>query len=487
MLEGHLGHHSFMLAPLIAWLLIRGRPELCAPSTWWPIALAALLLTYVVIAAGGPVMPQVLAAVVMLLAFAALLARLPLRSGLARLVLAGGLAALVLGPVLLATVAFMLNNPRSWFPLPQFATADDAVWHGLGIMLSPWRDTAALRESLVHTGTLFEWHELEYGLTLFPSILVPAGILALWARRVPVVSTRAEGGLRLAPLALLIALAVSPFVLNTYQGPEFIQTLRDLPVIGSTSNLFRWFVLPMLAIALVTAAAAHWLIRRSAHPDLTGLLLATACLATITFHYAVGIDEEMRNRSVTYDNTAVEAAYARFQDRPAHAIEAIGFHTDVFRNDSFLDGQSAQYCYEAALGYQLEGLEYTTVPGPVLELIEGRYNMNNPSCYVYPFENRCRRGDRFSKERIQDVVALTHYQNIDFEAPNLHRALAVLAPVGLVLMLGAILFPGVRRLALRARRPPRVEGPTRRHAGPTPSARYWITDHLMTACRRSLT
>jgi len=446
MLEGHLGHHVFMLVPLIAWLLTRRSLPIRQLAYWRPISIAALLIAYMIIAAGGPIMPQVMATIVLLLAFSAVMGQPPLSATLPRLALAGLLAALLLGPVLLATLSFMANNPRGWFSLPQFDTLASSLAHGLEIIISPFRDTARLREHLENAQILLQWHEFEYGLTFMPAILITLGLAVRLISRGPGITSPTSGYSRAIPVILLLLLTVLPFLINVRYSPAFEEFVHSIPILGSTSNLFRWFVLPMMTVALLIAVSVKWLLGCSRPQPLVTMVLLAATLISIHVHYAWGIRTEIDSRGITYDNTRVEAAYLQFRKNPAHQISSIGFRADIHRNDSFLDEESAQYCYEAAFGYQLEGLSITTLPGAVTRLVDGRFNMINPACYVYPFENKCRPGARYEVKDEQALLALTSYHPTHFATPSLHRSLAILSVVCLIGIATVLILPMLLKL-----------------------------------------
>jgi hypothetical protein len=57
------------------------------------------------------------------------------------------------------------------------------------------------------------------------------------------------------------------------------------------------------------------------------------------------------------------------------------------------------------------------VPGPIFEIRDGVFNLKNPSCYVFPGENKCVPGDHFTVDQRAAVENFTAYRPFDFEAP----------------------------------------------------------------------
>ena len=227
-----------------------------------------------------------------------------------------------------------------------------------------------------------------------------------------------------------------------------------MPIIGSTSTMMRWFVLPMLGIALLTAYLTDYLLSRTAVPGWAGAGLVLATLAIIPVHYQRGINDGIHGRTVKYDPVTIQRAYHRFAENPDHAIVTLGGRTDVLRNESFINGASAQYCYEAALGYRLEGLVITTVPGPIGLTMDRKYNMLDPACFVYPHENRCLPGSRFDAGRdIDRMRALANYRPMPFSAPRLHHSLVHISRLSMAVIAALICLLAYQRWRVRTESP----------------------------------
>lgn len=441
LLEGHLGHHGFMLVPLLAWLLARNRTAIRSWSYWRHVAWTALLLAYLVISGAAPILPQLALTLVLFLAFAQAVGIVRLQRSLATLAVAGALGALLLGPVLLATLSFMHWNPRTWAPLPQFGSVLDSLRYGVELILSPLRDTTALWQHVVNPEALLEWHEFEYGLTAFP-LLVLAAYLVRRLRGEG--ASHPSGRIDRVGLALFAAIALLPLIINGWLGAAFVQFVRGLPLLGSTSSLFRWYVIPMSAVLLITAILLARLL--DSRPSRHGMVAALAALLLVAAHYGFLIKPDIDSRRAVYLDHAIERAYAQKRDDPRHRIEGIAATTGVQRNDAFLDGTSQQLCYEAALGYRLQGMKGGLVGGRIDTVSDGRLNMFDPSCYVYPHENSCAPGTRFDLQRRQAMLDFASYRPLPYALPRLHQSLAHLSRLALLVTLLLLLQPLLTRL-----------------------------------------
>lgn len=441
LLEGHLGHHGFMLVPLLAWLLARNPAAITSWSYWRHVAWTALALAYLVISGAAPILPQLALTLVLFLAFAQAVGIVRLQRSLAMLAVAGALGALLLGPVLLATLSFMHWNPRTWAPLPQFGSVLDSLRYGMELILSPARDTTALWQHVVNPEALLEWHEFEYGLTAFPLLVLAVYLVRRLRGRV--VSLPSERIDRIG-FVLFAAIALLPLIINGWLGAAFVQFVRGLPLLGSTSSLFRWYVIPMSAVLLITATLlAHLLDTR---PSRHGMFTALAALLVIAVHYGILIKSDIDSRRTVYLDQAIERAYAQKRDDPRHRIDSIAASTGVQRNDAFLDGASQQLCYEPALGYRLQGMRGGLVAGRIDTVTDSRLNMIDPSCYVYPHENSCAPGTRFDLQRQQAMLDFASYRPLPYVVPRLHQSLTHLSRLALLVTLLLLLQPLLTRL-----------------------------------------
>jgi len=438
MLEGHLGHHGFMLVPLVAWLLAKNHAAITTWTYWRHVAWTALGLAYLVLGGAAPILPQWALTLLLFLAFAHLTGVMRLQRSLATLAMSATLGALLLGPVLLAMLSFMHWNPRTWSPLPQFDTVLNSLLYGTSMILSPMRDTAALWRQVVNPEALLEWHEFEYGLTVFPLLV----LTAYFVQRIsgPRVSwPKPSDRTFWVGLLLFAGLAMLPFIINGWLGATFVQLVRGLPILGSTSSLFRWYVIPMSAVLLLTAVLLARLLehRKSSYSAVTAL----TALLLIGLHYGYLIKPEIDSRRSVYLDHTIEQTYAQKRTDPRHQIVGIAAYTGVQRNDAFTESNSQKLCYEAALGYQLQGMKDVLAPGNIDIVVAGKLNMFNPSCYVYPHENTCAPGTRFDLQRRDAMLDFARYRPLPYSVPKLHQSLVLLSLLAMLVTLLLLIQP----------------------------------------------
>jgi hypothetical protein len=102
------------------------------------------------------------------------------------------------------------------------------------------------------------------------------------------------------------------------------------------------------------------------------------------------------------------------------------------RNDGLITGVSDLPCYEPMFGNRLNVFAQGRLsPGPVLQAQDGRLNLKNPACYVFPGGNNCSPGDEFTVSQIDAARAFADYRPFRYQWPAWqYAATAISAAAG---------------------------------------------------------
>ena len=60
----------------------------------------------------------------------------------------------------------------------------------------------------------------------------------------------------------------------------------------------------------------------------------------------------------------------------------------------------------------------TGVQTCALPISDGRFNMKNPACYVFPSENNCIPGDHFRADQKEELLSFISYKGYLFSKPK---------------------------------------------------------------------
>jgi hypothetical protein len=435
MLIGHLTYHAFMLVPLIAHLLLRH------PPGQWPTrrgayitdaVLAGTLMAYMFHAGMvNVILPAIGSIVVIGLIYG-------MRSGQQgrfwqRLGVAGMVACGLSLAKLAAAMAYLHYFGRDAYPLPGAQRLADLLWLIFrALFIAPAHELAM--NTFVNVQWVLERHELEYGVTFVPLLILFIGtvtalrhwtLLHVWRQ------LDCRQWLRIVAIAGLLLL---PLLLN-YYTPAWNTFLKQVPILKNSTSLVRWISLYIpVVIVLAALTLEKTACLRPSQPYVMVLSLAvTVFLNSMT-------DRDYYHAQ-SYDPQEVVQASLRVQRREWSPVMS---HIAVFtnsagqlimpaaRNDVLTQGNSQLLCYEPLFGYRLEAFPRQTLhPGPVIEASNGRLNLKHPACYVYPAANNCSPGDHFSIKQYQEAEAFVHYHPVAFRLPHWQHAANLLTMVTL--------------------------------------------------------
>ncbi len=426
MLIGHLGFHSVMLVPFIAYFMLRSFPDdSSARRRQWLLdsVLAGLAVTYMIQSGNHDLMPTALA-----VAGVGLLHVMrggPWRAFVIRGLAGGAFALCLSASKLMAGFRFLESFPRSGYPVPGSETLFGAVRVALQSLFgAPAHDLA--NALFVNTPFALERQEFEYGLTVVPAlVLLAAGLRWMWAARQAGQRPSLPRGAHAVAAGAFAALLIVPVIMN-YHSPFWIDVVKRIPVLKNSSSFVRWIgiYIPIVGVGAALALASFRDRRLRWSVSLLGLTGIVAINAgTDRAYYA---DQPYEPAQVVQAMTRARAAGQPIPITNLSGVNALN------RNDGMVAGQSPIACYEAIFGYRLEWFPPNRLqPGPALEAVGDRLNLLDPACFAFPNANDCAPGKRFDAADAERARRFTRYYPIPFEKPLVQRAADVVNLAGL--------------------------------------------------------
>lgn len=427
---GHFSFHGFMLFPWFAWCLLLPKQALAAwPALFRPVALGALagfIGAYWIYAGMVHLVPPLILTMLVLVCVSLLYHEgLCLKAMLIRGLVGATFMATGSALKLHASLAFLAQFPRSDYPLPGLQQA----WYVVELLfmvlfMAPPNIHQQVAPALVNAQWALGRHEFEFGVGV-----VPLAALLWWLARANLLralqdsldaDTRYWNAKRIVALLSLLLLLVLPIALNTY-SPDWNQFLKGLPIIGSSSQLFRWFVVYIPLMALLTG-----MIIEAVKPYSRARLVYAALVFVAVSNLA---SDKLSYANETHRPSVTVAAEHRLSVSPPPTVnfvrlqlfgedkKPLGMSTSP--NELFVGGESAIGCYQPMFGYGLEHFPLGSLKeGPATELnAEGRFNFKNPACYVFPEANQCKPGDHFAEAERESLDRLLSYRPYDFRQP----------------------------------------------------------------------
>lgn len=415
MMIGHFIYHGMMLIPLIAWFLLRPITKSLARGTLLNGAAVGCMVSYGTYSGLVSLLLPCAVAVLAIICMHRLAGRespgLVPRSLVAMLVSIGLSAA-----KLAATLSFLHNFPRSDYTLPGIASLWDALQLLFSaLFLAPPDIAEQAKPLLAGVPWALDRQEWEYGVTVIPLLITLTGMASV-LRRMREVQPRPNSA-RWGWLALLGFVLTLPLMLNIYT-PDWNAFLKQVPLIRSSSNLLRWFLVYIPIITLIAALFLDRISPLASHRN--GMLMAA--LAALILINAFK-DRAFYHAQPYRPDAIVNAWKASRTGVTTPRIQYIGALIDANnriqmpgnRNDEIAHGGSQLACYNAVFGYRLEHFPVKALHlGPVLAETNGLLNIKNPACYTYPEQNNCAPGDHFTAAQREAAQAFVSYKPYPF-------------------------------------------------------------------------
>jgi len=457
-LVGHIGFLDFLLAPLVTWLLVSKEP-LSWQAKASRIGFSGLLVAGALHAGLGSLMVP-FGFCVWGLACLAIIRGAPWRQFY---ILASTTAVLALGIAtskIVAASALMKNFPRAQYPLPGISSFTDHLEFVTTLLFRPEEENFVAKASmLINRAIGIGPHELAFDLTLVPLIVTLGACLII------LVTNRQAVPIKIAPekvshLVLFSILTIIPLAL-LYYSPEWNATLKQLPVIKSTSAPWRWLVELSPFICVLCANA---LSRALGHRPAFRILITVLAITSLVTLKATVPREFYETQS--YNPTPILEAFQKSQAPEfTPRISAIGAYLDdagniaytSHQNDLIAIGASQAFCYNPLFGYNIENFEIRTLrPGNPLSARDGVLNLKNPACYVFPKENDCQPGDHF-KDTIEERKAaerFINYRQLSFKFSKTQELANLVSTISLIIALSLIAAAVVIKIPVWSNRKP---------------------------------
>jgi hypothetical protein len=181
--------------------------------------------------------------------------------------------------------------------------------------------------------------------------------------------------------------------------------LKPLPILRSLHANVRFTAAFIFPLAMMGAFVFHKLFkdRQAAIPVAAGFL-GLCTIALLSLYLAIPEDVHVRNFNIR----SVLAVYGQIDHGWNFTVKDVARITDM---EAFEQGSSNLTTQDPMFGYEGEYFIPKAVPGPVMEIRDGNYNMTNPAGFVFPEENGIRPFDLFREvEKAELETFLNHKQ-----------------------------------------------------------------------------
>lgn len=450
MIIGHMGYHGLTLAPWMALALLT--PVASRASTIGSGILAGLIAAYWLQSGLTTLMVPAALSVGLVLLVYRLRQPWP-RDLFPRISLAVLVSIVLSASKLVASLSFYSHFERTQYFLPGFDNPFVLLLTNLLALFGPNEMAAKAGDlGLVNQQWALMPHEWAFGFTLVPLFVLLRGRVLLRQQKksstcregeaaAPVHNSASDApgsqyntstterpghfhprGIKLAVGLIILAICLLPLATQFYT-PELNAWFKQHPLIGATVAPMRWLIIYLPVIPILTGLLGSRTLAFLGQESRASRLVLSFILMIIVLNIAEPrryyADQGYRPDLLleAYDHLAVGKA-------TSHSIKALGTRVEdaadedlaaLTGNEIMLAGISQMRCYNPSFGYRLEKLPPADlVPGDIFLERDGKLNIRNPACFVFPEENRCQPGDPFLNNQLHEAKSFVSYHSYPF-------------------------------------------------------------------------
>ena len=212
--------------------------------------------------------------------------------------------------------------------------------------------------------------------------------------------------------------------------------VKPLPILRSLHANVRFTAAFIFPLAVIGAFVFHEIFkeRKPAIPVAFGIL-SLSTIAMLALYLAIPEDVHVRNFNID----SVLPTYAEIDRGWNFSVKDVAEITDM---EAFQQESSNLTTQDPMFGYVGEYFEPKAVPGPVMEIRDGAYNMTNPAGYVFPEENGIRPFDLFREDQKEELDALLKHRQPDLEISGWQKTANAISGIMLIISLVYLAYEG---------------------------------------------
>ena len=425
---GHLSYHSFMLIPLICYVLLQP-----ARTRNWigeiAISLVAAMLCSYVFYSGGIhlILPLAFSVASVFILFR-------MCGNNLKFALWRSLSVLVFTMIFCAAklnVAFATLNTfsRDYYPLSGIDNIFYAFWVPIKSLFISAFTVGETNTIFTNSQWAIERHELELSLTIVPLILILWGLIKLFLKDIKISKSQYYC---LIPLVVIFSL---PIAINFYT-PEWNALLKQTPILKNSVTLVRWYALYIPIIVIVSSLILNKFIHNR---SIVFMLIALVIFIKFNEEKSYYAEQSYNPDLVIYahDQVMKTKVVPKITEISSSNRVVTPEGIEMPGGDGIMAfGLSQINCSESLFGYRNEEFkqkELLEVNQLVTNTSNKIFNLKNPACYVFPNDNNCNPGDHFRIDQEDELLNFVNYKGFNFNMPVRQHIFNWMSLVGFVI------------------------------------------------------
>ena len=419
-IAGHVDYLSYIFVPLYCYFLIKSYENQSNNSSYVYLILSSIIFANFFHSGSGPIILIIFTSILsVLLFYSHLVNSFKIFFNLSLSLFLGILISL---SKITAALFFLSNFPRK-YPATEFHSfISFTKTFFLSFFLKP---NEKYFNDNVTSMFPFGIHEMEYSVSLVPIILL-FFIFFLNKKSIKL------NYYNIRFFLLLILIFSIPVFLNINFLNQF-QLIEKIPILNSTWVQFRWMSIYILPIIIISG-----LIIQNLNFNISQKKYLVIAMIFVLLAQNLTKDKSSHFNNQSYDTQNVIDFSLKLRTGKIPKILGPAILMNEFdspkivdyKNDMFFSSYSPLTCYQPIFGYDLKRLPAQQIRfdsklmlssdsymlyADKLSEHNGRLNLFNPSCFLFPEENNCLPGDTFKISEKEKIIKFANYKKFEFK------------------------------------------------------------------------
>jgi len=220
------------------------------------------------------------------------------------------------------------------------------------------------------------------------------------------------------------------FVFQVAYISDLFNSLPILPAIWERCRFFYIYTIPIILFTGLILEKINFFKKKII---LTIVLIFLPIIQTLCYHYVRNYffpEKSFESKAIYSINNVNEFSKNLSKNNiDSVKIEKIDYLIDQNRldkNEGFINSTCKFFCYATTFGYHSEKIPIKIFSRSKdhydnIRIIDDRYNVFDPVCFLFPKENSCEIGDRLKTSERDKLNNLTNYKPINFSKPTLQK------------------------------------------------------------------
>ena len=419
-IAGHVAYLSYVFIPLYCFFLIKSFENQSNKLSYFYLILSAIVFANFFHSGSGPIILIIFTSILLVLLF--YMHMINSFKIFFSFILSLFLGTLIALSKITASLYFLNNFPRQ-YPATEFHSFIQFIKiFFLSFFLNP---NHQYFNNSVKSMFPFGAHEMEYSVSIVPIILL---FFILFLNKS---LFRLKYHNIIFYFLLFIILAI-PILLNINFLNHF-QLIEKIPILNSTWVQFRWLLIYILPIIIISGFLIENLnINSKKKKYLTISLIFILLIQNLIKDKSWYLnDQKYSMKNATDFSLKMNKGDDLEIIGPAILMDQFGSPQKINnKNDMFLFSFSPLLCYQPIFGYGLEKLNSEKIIFNSKKIFEddsfmlysdkfdkkdGHLMFFNPSCFLFPKENNCLPGDTFKISEKDKLTKFTKYKKFEFQ------------------------------------------------------------------------